>query len=64
MEYTTPKEMSYAEEAVEKLSEATRLTEQEIVQVMANGFDTMFSGVVPDALLELIDELRATFNAY
>ena len=56
----TDKELNDAEEAVTKLTEATSLTEEEI----ADGFAMKYRGKLPDNIYDLIDELRATFDAY
>jgi flavodoxin len=60
----TDKQLNDAEEAVTKLTEATNLTDKEIVDVIADGFAIKYKGKLPDNIYDLIDELRATFDAY
>jgi len=60
----TDEKLNAAEEAVVKLSEATDLTDKEIVDVIADGLAMKYKGKLPDNLYELVDELRATFDAY
>jgi hypothetical protein len=60
----TDKELNDAEEAVTKFVEATGLSEKEVVEVFADGLAMFYKGELPDRLYDLIDELRATFDAY
>jgi hypothetical protein len=60
----TNKQLIDAEEAVTKLTEATNLTDEEIVNVIADGFAMKYHGKLPDSISELIEELRATFDVY
>ncbi len=58
------KELNAADEAVEKLVEVTKLTEREIIDVLENGFAMKYKGKLPSDIVELIDELRASFDVY
>lgn len=60
----TDKELNDAEESVTKFVEATRLSEKEVVEVFADGLAMFYKGNLPNRLRDLIDELRATFDAY
>lgn len=55
-------QLNDAEEAVEKLSNATNLEFEEIIDVIHDGFSMKYKGSIPDHIYELIDELRATFD--
>lgn len=60
----TNKQINDAEEAVIKLTEATNLSNREIIDVIADGFVMKYKGKLPHNIYDLIDELRATFDAY
>ena len=60
-------ELSYAEIAIEHLSKALNITEKEIVSILENGFvSTMIKGKLEqqEKFIYLIDEMKATFDAY
>ena len=48
----TDEKLNVAEEAVVKLSEATDLTDKEIVDVIADGLAMKYKGKLPDNLYE------------
>jgi hypothetical protein len=58
------KELNDAEEAVTKFAESTGLSEKEVVEVFVDGLAMFYKGKLPNRLYDLIDELRATFDAY
>jgi hypothetical protein len=60
----TERQINDAEEAVVSLTQATNLTEEEIVDVIADGFYMKYNGNLPKDIFDLIDELRATFDCY
>ncbi len=60
----TDKQLNDAEEAVTKLASAINLTDKEIVEVIIDGLVVKYMGPIPDNINPLIDELRATFDAY
>ena len=60
----TDKQLNDAEEAIVKLSESTGLSLEEVVEIIADGFAMKYKGKLPDDKRELIEELRATFDAY
>lgn len=60
----TYKQLNDAEEAIIKLTEATNLSDKEIIDVIEDGFIMKYEGNLPDDIYDLIDELRATFDAY
>jgi len=60
----TDKQLNDAEEAVVKFSEASGLSHKEVVNIIADGLDVKYNGKLPDVIYDLIDELRATFDAY
>jgi len=60
----TDKQLNDAEEAVVKFSEATEFSHKEVVNIFADGLELKYSGKLPDGIYDLVDELRATFDAY
>jgi len=60
----TDKQLNDVEEAVNKLSDATNLSEGEIIDIIEDGFSMKYKGRLPDDIYDLIGELRATFDAY
>ena len=60
----TSKQLNDVEESVAILSQATGLLEKEIVDVIVDGLAMKYKGKIPANFLDLIDELRATFDAY
>ena len=60
----TSKELNDAEEGINSLVEATGLSDKEIIEILASGFAFEYKGRIPDKFRELLDELRATFDAY
>lgn len=60
----TDKQLNDAEEAVTSFTKATGFSEKEVVNVIAGGLEMKYNGRLPDNIYDLIDELRATFDAY
>ena len=60
----TEKQINDAEEAVVSLTQATNLTDKEIVDVITDGFTMKYNGNLPKDIFDLIDELKATFDCY
>lgn len=60
----TDKELNDAEESVVKMAEATGLADKEIVEVISDGFSMKYAYNLPERVKSLVDELRATFDAY
>lgn len=57
--------LHHAEEAVIHLAQAIGLPEEEIVKILSDGIGMYFGGAEPENIhITIIDELRATFDAY
>lgn len=56
--------LNNAEEAIISLAESSGESESEIVGFIVDGFNLKYNFNLPENVSELIDELRATFNAY
>jgi hypothetical protein len=52
----TEKQINDAEEAVVSLTQATNLTDKEIVDVITDGFTMKYNGNLPKDIFDLIDE--------
>lgn len=59
----TNKELNDAEEAVIKLSSALSCSEKEVIDILEYGLLYKY-GVTTTKFDEIIDELKATFDAY
>lgn len=62
MSFFTDEQLNDAEEAVIMLSSAFGYSEKYIIDVLEDGFSS--DGIIQLRVEELIDELRATFDAY
>lgn len=58
----TDHQLNIAEEAVIMLSQATGLTDKQIVNVLFSGF--AMEGVIDDDIKYIMEEIQATFDAY
>lgn len=59
------KQMLNAEESVILFADATGLSEKEVVDIFVSGLTLHYrTSKFPDDISEIIDELRATFDAY
>jgi len=60
----TDKDLNNAEEAVTKFVEATGFSERQVVEIFTDGLAMFHKGRLPDRMVELINELCATFDTY
>lgn len=58
----TDHQLNIAEEAIIMLSQATGLTDKQIVNVLFSGF--AMEGVIDDDIKYIMEEIQATFDAY
>lgn len=60
----TSTEQYHSEEGVIQLSLAFGISECEVIDMIENGLALQYKGNLPSKMVELIDELRATFDCY
>lgn len=58
------KQLNDAEEGIVSLADALSITHKRVIDILEMGWEFDYGNYVPEELVEFIDEMRATFDAY